>query len=171
MKELVSVKILDTELELFTDENQDRINDIIEIIETELESTKQNNPYTNSYKALLLICMNYIGDNIELKKSLETLENEHEETVQIANQVSHLESISEYAEKLKNQNEKLEHELVSIKKELTNKNKLISQYKGKMNTSKKELESSKETIEKLQNQLFENQIENVKKNRNSIFEE
>jgi hypothetical protein len=40
-----------------------------------------------------------------------------------------------------------------------------------MNTSKKELESSKETIEKLQNQLFENQIENVKKNRNSIFEE
>ncbi len=65
-------------------------------------------------------------------------------------------------EQLTNDNETLTNINVSMTKDLDNKNELLNQYREKLKQSKDENDINRKSIIDLQNQLFENQIELAK---------
>lgn len=161
-KKRVLVNILGVNYPILTDEDDETMQQIEQLLSELVQSIKDENPKINNTTAMVLACLNLSEELYRIKAELERYKD-------MAKEYSVL---SEYRTKLKQammeteQNEAKLTALLAKCERLDNENDelrdLIEEYEEKFSELRNENELNKRTITDLQNKLVENQIELVK---------
>jgi cell division protein ZapA len=168
-KNVVELRILDTEFNLKAKDDIDHIRLIADYVNTELERIKDANPFTNHIRIAILGCMN-ITEKLFIAE--DQVKNNLEEKIKEMGEISTIKEKLSATEALlgdeKQKTDQIIKEKKELQKEIDEKNELLNQYREHLRQSKIDSETSRKTILDLQNQLFESQIELVKVNKNHI---
>ncbi|QSX08807.1 cell division protein ZapA [Alkalibacter rhizosphaerae] len=167
----VTAKVDGAEYSLIGEISQEYMDEICQTVNELLTDIRKTDPLMNRNLALLLCALNlseqlkFKDEKIkELTLRLGDMESVEELREQIRIYKEYANRNNEIYKELAGENEKLKEEMEAVKQSATQVNKKMRQYKY-------DVEESRKTILDLQNQLFESQIELVKANKNSGYDD
>lgn len=167
----ITVSILDTQYQIVTDDDPNRVNDIAQYVDSLIREVKQSSPYMSQLSAAILAMLNLSDELFKLRSEVGKYKENEDDYQALVNYKSRLSEAMSEIEKNESRVKILETRLEGMELENRELTTLIEEYRQKFNNLRSEFDQNKRALAEMQNKLIENQLELVKARKSYVEQE
>ena len=161
-KHQMTVRILDAEYQLLTDDDPEKVQMVAEFVDKLVRETKYSAPFISNMSAVILTALNISEELYKSKNELDAYKDREDDYRDLASYKNQLAKAKEETDAAEKRCFDLQAKADSLEKEKEETAEYAASYKEKYNELMSENEQMKKASAELQNKLLENQIELVK---------
>lgn len=158
----MTIRILDTDYQILTDDNEARVQEIANLVDNMVRQTKAAAPYMNNLSAAILTSLNLSEELHKARDELALLRERDSDYQTLYSYKDKLKSVMQQLSENDSKTLGLQIRMDQMQSECNELTILLNEYKEKYNAVRAENEMNKKAVAELENKLLENQIELVK---------